>query len=776
MEESVRKTESSNTKSQYRAIKRRFCNILISSKRFCCLCFDSDAELLSIDDYVTTDWDSAFLPTWRYIWSAIFVPNMNFLSNYLCSTCKDKSYSAYSLIISTQKAMSCLEDFVQQINSQINNIKDADLDGCPNTCLILKEPNFHNPTEVKVEENLHQYEELIDNNIDHERHNETEVQKGNDEMLEEHEEVFTIFEILPKDEKILSKKRRTKKLRKPKKKGKIPTKDSDYDFYTEIEYLDEDLFKEDNNKTNTEIKDDITVKTHQKKLKDDVKIEIDIHENSKSKKKIKSSNLTVGQKPLGVVKGKLRKNNVEIKTEPSENSKGVYFCDYCGKRFNSRHNIILHLKQNHDISKPKLRTKYTCCECDEEPCRHEKYIKAYHSQVLADKKTIECPDCDFRCIKMSTLVGHANKKHLKHVSFTCEFCNMLLHSKDAYDNHISYFHTKLFSCKMCDKKFKLEHRKISHERECEREKVKWEFKCDECPAAFQTEKKLKYHKIRHVQQFPCDLCERVFSMRTLLAQHLTWHKQGGLARKCTFACPCCGKVFKTRKERDNHMNDHGPDEPYKCFVCNVELKTFKEFGLHMNKFTHLRRVNPGKTHKHKCEYCNNYSTTRRVHLEAHINRHHLKITPYSCTKCRKKFLSSYLLEKHEETHKEKPDELRNRFPCEICGKRFVSGVNAKVHMRQHTGEKPFQCEICGDRFVTASRRKVHIDTTHKDRDIFCPLCDFAGSIIPQLRSHIKNFHWDKKSGKQFDHRKVVGLTPEHYYLFTDNRFIHHKLK
>ncbi|XP_053937915.1 sal-like protein 4 isoform X2 [Cuculus canorus] len=52
--------------------------------------------------------------------------------------------------------------------------------------------------------------------------------------------------------------------------------------------------------------------------------------------------------------------------------------------------------------------------------------------------------------------------------------------------------------------------------------------------------------------------------------------------------------------------------------------------------------------------------------------------------------------------------------CKFCGKVFGNDSALQIHLRSHTGERPYKCNICGNRFTTKGNLKVHFQR-HKDK-------------------------------------------------------------
>ncbi|XP_037298240.1 zinc finger protein Xfin isoform X2 [Manduca sexta] len=179
--------------------------------------------------------------------------------------------------------------------------------------------------------------------------------------------------------------------------------------------------------------------------------------------------------------------------------------------------------------------------------------------------------------------------------------------------------------------------------------------------------------------------------------------------------------------------------------CKCKLSDQKRTSSNYKKKSESEKQKRGPKPKpkqiHSCYQCNKQFRCQ-AQLEMHV-RTHTGVKPFVCMYCPRRFTQKHNLTIHLRVHTgEKP------FQCEVCSKRFSAQGNLQAHLKIHTGQKDHECTLCNKSFITSSELTRHLSKHRGIKNFKCDLCGAAYIHSRDLKLHkLKKHQIDSKASK-----------------------------
>ena len=165
-------------------------------------------------------------------------------------------------------------------------------------------------------------------------------------------------------------------------------------------------------------------------------------------------------------------------------------------------------------------------------------------------------------------------------------------------------------------------------------------------------------------------------------------------------CPQCPKQHRSSDGVLAHLRSHTGDKPYRCSHCEYSCPHLSAIKLHLYIIHNITQpIRPDKV-MIKSPLFKKPSSDKEDKCEMDKYRH-----LFSVTKDSKKNRKGQIFKRNPVTR---------AYKCNYCPKESKHHYVIQIHMRMHTGEKPYQCLLCDYRGAQQSRIIFHLKGKHAD--------------------------------------------------------------
>ncbi|XP_070690740.1 zinc finger protein 1035 [Pempheris klunzingeri] len=410
----------------------------------------------------------------------------------------------------------------------------------------------------------------------------------------------------------------------------------------------------------------------------------------------------------------------------------VFTCRFCSKTYSVKKSLARHYRKWHQKEQRDLGSTVQGKSSTEQQSSSQ--VSATGESDEDENNCTEDSDSDsapyFPChvcgktFPTSESLEDHQRCHLGEKPHECAECGRCFFQASQLQQH-QRMHKSEFQCQACGRGFVslFALRKHKHTHGKSRP-----YRCSKCHLSFTGPTQLAEHMSTHQEEnFPCDICNRVFLSKSSRAEHRKYHSKAGeshppsvsrevceklaslsesspvVTKELKYRCGVCSERFRDPEELSEHGCMEAKERPYSCSDCDKHFLHASHLKKHRS--THQLSCSTGE---YPCNKCNN-SFSSSQHFLSHLKSHdddataEIKLNTadkyegsshgFICPVCHQCFASSAELIRHFPTH------LDGAFQCKICQMTFPSGTKLEEHERRHLASSTeLEC-VCGQSFL-----------------------------------------------------------------------------